>query len=228
MSEEVAALAVEGIWRRFQQGAATLEILQGVRLAVWPGEIVALVGPSGAGKSTLLHVAGLLERPDEGQVWIGGEAMAGLNESQRTAARRQRIGFVYQHHHLLAEFSALENVAMPRLIAGEGKADALRHAVELLEAVGLASRADHRPAELSGGEQQRVAIARALANDPQMLLADEPTGNLDHATADTVFALLLDLCRRKRLAALVATHNLELAGRMDRILRLKDGVVAES
>ncbi len=227
MSEEVAALAVDGIRRRFKQGAATLEILQGVRLAVWPGEIVALVGPSGAGKSTLLHVAGLLERPDEGQVWIGGEAMTGLNENQRTAARRQRIGFVYQHHHLLAEFSALENVAMPRIIAGESKAGALRHGAALLEAVGLASRADHRPAELSGGEQQRVAIARALANAPQMLLADEPTGNLDHATAGTVFALLLDLCRRKRLAALVATHNLELAGRMDRILRLKDGVVAE-
>jgi lipoprotein-releasing system ATP-binding protein len=228
MSEEIAALALDGVVRRYRQGAATLEVLQGVKLTLWPGEIVALVGPSGAGKSTLLHVAGLLERPDAGEVWLDGAACGGLSESERTALRRQRLGFVYQYHHLLAEFSAIENVAMALLIAGVGRSEAHKHAGELLNAVGLSARRTHRPAELSGGEQQRVAIARALANGPRLLLADEPTGNLDHATADTVFDLLLSLVRGGRLAALVATHNMDLAARMDRILYLRDGHISEA
>ena len=227
-AEEIAALALDGVARRFKQGAQTLEVLTDVRLAVWPGEMVALVGPSGAGKSTLLHIAGLLEAADDGEVWVSGVPGRKLGEAERTAVRRQHIGFVYQHHHLLAEFSALENVAMPPLIAGRPKADAEARARELLAAVGLSERVSHRPAELSGGEQQRVAIARALANRPQVLLADEPTGNLDHANALAVFEMLKGLVRESRLAALVATHNLELAGRMDRILHLRDGRVAEA
>ena len=228
MSEQVAALALDNVVRRYRQGAATLEVLHGANLTLWPGEIVALVGPSGAGKSTLLHMAGLLERPDAGEVWLNGAACGALSEGERTALRRQRLGFVYQYHHLLAEFSAIENVAMALLIAGVGKAEAHKHAAALLEAVGLSARRTHRPAELSGGEQQRVAIARALANGPQVLLADEPTGNLDHATADTVFDMLLSLVRGGRLAALVATHNMDPAGRMDRILYLRDGRITEA
>jgi lipoprotein-releasing system ATP-binding protein len=223
MSE--AALALEGVERTFVQGAARLHVLAGVDLSVQPGEVVALVGPSGSGKSTLLHVAGLLERPDAGEVKILGRACADLGDVARTALRRQTVGFVYQFHHLLPEFTALENVIMPQMIAGVGRRAAAERARELLGLVGLAERERHRPARLSGGEQQRVAIARALANAPKVLLADEPTGNLDLHTAGQVFDMLMDVVRRSGLAALIATHNLDLAARMDRMLTLADGKV---
>ncbi len=223
MSETV--LELKGVQRVYSQANSRLEVLKGVDLSISRGELVALVGPSGAGKSTLLHVAGLLEYPDGGDVTIAGSSCAGLPDDSRTALRRTQIGFIYQFHHLLPEFSALENVMIPRMVAGEGRRAARTKASELIEAVGLTSRATHRPAKLSGGEQQRVAIARALANAPSVLLADEPTGNLDGNTADTVFGLLEDLVRKTGLGALVATHNLDLARRMDRVLRLEDGVV---
>ncbi len=223
MSETV--LELKGVQRVYSQADSRLEVLKGVDLSISRGELVALVGPSGAGKSTLLHVAGLLEYPDGGNVTIAGSSCAGLPDDSRTALRRTQIGFIYQFHHLLPEFSALENVMIPRMVAGEGRRAARTKASELIEAVGLTSRATHRPAKLSGGEQQRVAIARALANAPSVLLADEPTGNLDGNTADTVFGLLEDLVRKTGLGALVATHNLDLARRMDRVLRLEDGVV---
>jgi lipoprotein-releasing system ATP-binding protein len=216
-------LDLGGVVRTFRQGASRLDVLRGVELRVAAGEIVALVGPSGAGKSTLLHVAGLLERPDGGEVTIAGTACGGLGDDGRTRMRRETIGFVYQYHHLLPEFSALENVAVPQIIAGVVRRQAEERARQLLSALGLAARADHRPGQLSGGEQQRVAIARALANRPRLLLADEPTGNLDPHTADDVFAVLLDLARGAGLASLVATHNPELASRMDRVVRLQDG-----
>lgn len=219
-------LILDGIRRQFRQGGATLDVLRGASLRLSPGEIVALVGPSGEGKSTLLHIAGLLERPDGGEVHIAGMACGTLGEAARTELRRATLGFVYQYHHLLPEFSASENVMLPQYVAGTSPAEARKRAESLLASVGLAKRLSHRPAEMSGGEQQRVAIARSLANRPKVLLADEPTGNLDHATADTVFGHLLDLVRGEGLAALVATHNMELAARMDRILRLKDGVIA--
>jgi lipoprotein-releasing system ATP-binding protein len=219
-------LALDGVVRRFRQGDAVLEVLHGVTLALYPGELVALVGPSGAGKSTLLHIAGLLERPDAGEVRIEGIACGAMGEAARTELRRRALGFVYQYHHLLGEFSALENVEIPQLIAGVGTGAARARANELLGMVGLSARASHRPAALSGGEQQRVALVRALANRPKVLLADEPTGNLDHATAFSVFQHLIDIVRASGLAALIATHNLELAGRMDRILTLRDGVIA--
>jgi len=220
-----SVLALEGISRSFAQGAARLEVLRGVSLVVRPGELVALVGPSGCGKSTLLHIAGLLEQPDSGEIWIAGKNGATLPDDQRSALRRDSVGFVYQYHHLLREFSALENIALPRMIAGRPRAEAAKRAQELLSQVGLAARAGHRPAELSGGEQQRVAIARALANKPRLLLADEPTGNLDEHTADEVFGLLLRLVRDAGLGALIATHNTALAARMDRRLTLHEGVV---
>jgi lipoprotein-releasing system ATP-binding protein len=220
------ALRLAGIRRRFPQGDGWLEVLRGIDLALAPGELVALVGPSGSGKSTLLHVAGLLERPSEGEVVIAGRACGGLSESDRTALRRSAIGFVYQFHHLLPEFSAVENVMMPMRIAGQGAGPARERAMALLDQLGLTPRADHRPAQLSGGEQQRVAIARAIANRPQVLLADEPTGNLDQSTSDVVFAELLELSRAQGLAALIATHNEALAARMDRTLRLVDGRLA--
>ena len=223
MSESV--LELKGVQRVYSQADSRLEVLKGVDLSISRGELVALVGPSGAGKSTLLHVAGLLEYPDGGDVTIAGSSCAGLPDDSRTDLRRTQIGFIYQFHHLLPEFSALENVMIPRMVAGEGRRAARTKASELIEAVGLTSRATHRPAKLSGGEQQRVAIARALANAPSVLLADEPTGNLDGNTADTVFGLLEDLVRKTGLGALVATHNLDLARRMDRVLRLEDGVV---
>ena len=223
MSETV--LELKGVQRVYSQADSRLEVLKGVDLSISRGELVALVGPSGAGKSTLLHVAGLLEYPDGGDVTIAGSSCAGLPDDSRTALRRTQIGFIYQFHHLLPEFSALENVMIPRMVAGEGRRAARTKASELIEAVGLTSRATHRPAKLSGGEQQRVAVARALANAPSVLLADEPTGNLDGNTADTVFGLLEDLVRKTGLGALVATHNLDLARRMDRVLRLEDGVV---
>ncbi len=218
-------LALKGVKRSFAQGAAKLEVLRGVSLAVRRGELVALVGPSGCGKSTLLHIAGLLEQADSGEIWIGGKNGATLPDDQRSALRRDSMGFVYQYHHLLREFSALENIVVPQMIAGRSRGEAAKRAQELLGLVGLAPRAEHRPAELSGGEQQRIAIARALANKPRLLLADEPTGNLDEHTADEVFGVLLRLVRDAGLGALIATHNTALAARMDRKLTLHEGVV---
>jgi lipoprotein-releasing system ATP-binding protein len=226
MSERAgAALELRQVVRTFRQAAAPLPVLRGVSLVLAPGEIVALVGPSGAGKSTLLHVAGLLERPDGGEVLLEGRPCGAMSEQERTELRRSSLGFVYQFHHLLPEFSALENVMLPQMIAGKRKSEARAHALDLLTQVGLAARAEHRPARLSGGEQQRVAIVRALANSPRVLLGDEPTGNLDQHTAGDVTALLLDIVRKSGLAALIATHNLDLASRMDRILALEDGMV---
>ncbi len=223
-----ARLRLDSIVRTFTPGGNRIEVLRGAALTVGPGEMIALVGPSGAGKSTLLHIAGLLERPDGGEVVIDGRAATGLSDAQRTAIRRTAIGFVYQFHHLLPEFSAQENVALPQIIAGTRRSAAMTRSAELLQRVGLAARLGHRPARLSGGEQQRVAIARALANRPSLLLADEPTGNLDHNTADEVFAILLALVHESRIGALVATHNLDLARRMDRVLELRDGVLVEA
>jgi lipoprotein-releasing system ATP-binding protein len=220
-----SVLVLKNVRRSFEQGAARLEVLRGVSLAVRRGELVALVGPSGCGKSTLLHIAGLLEQADSGEIWIAGKNGATLPDDQRSALRRDSMGFVYQYHHLLREFSALENIAVPQMIAGRARGEAAERAKDLLGLVGLAPRAEHRPAELSGGEQQRVAIARALANKPQLLLADEPTGNLDEHTADDVFGVLLRLVRDAGLGALIATHNTALAARMDRRLTLHEGVV---
>jgi lipoprotein-releasing system ATP-binding protein len=221
--EITPALELRGVRRVFRSGGAEIVVLDGIDLALSPGEIVALVGPSGAGKSTLLHVAGLLERPDGGKVLIDGADCGDLPDERRTLLRRSELGFVYQFHHLLPEFSALENVMLPQMIAGIGRTRAREKAAALLAGVGLAARAAHRPARLSGGEQQRVAIVRALANDPKILLGDEPTGNLDHATGAGVMNTLIDLVRRTGLAALIATHNLELARRLDRIVALADG-----
>jgi lipoprotein-releasing system ATP-binding protein len=219
------SLALRGVRKAFRQGGAELVVLDGVDLDLRSGEIVALVGPSGAGKSTLLHIAGLLERPDSGRVLVAGRDCGQLADDARTLLRRRTLGFVYQFHHLLAEFSALENVMLPQMIAGVPRAAARRKAEALLGQVGLSERLSHRPARLSGGEQQRVAIVRALANDPQLLLADEPTGNLDHATGDAVMATLIDIVRSSGLAALIATHNLDLARRLDRIVALEDGKI---
>lgn len=220
------ALALVQVVRTFAQGGEDrLEVLRGASLAVMPGEMVALVGPSGAGKSTLLHVAGLLEPPQSGEVLIGGAPCGGLDDKRRTLLRRGKLGFVYQFHHLLPEFSARENIVLPQMIAGVSKRDAGWRADELLDSVGLSARAHHRPGKMSGGEQQRVAIVRALANNPAILLADEPTGNLDPETADAVFAQLLALVREQKLAALVATHNMALAARMDRTLSLQNGQI---
>ena len=220
-------LSIQGLVKVFEQGERRLEVLRGADLSVRAGEMVALVGPSGAGKSTLLQICGLLEKPDSGALSIAGEDAAKLSEVKRTALRGRTIGFVYQYHHLLPEFSALENLMIPQLITGTPKAEARERAQSLLADVGLSERAGHRPARLSGGEQQRVAIARALANRPALLLADEPTGNLDPATGDRVFELLIGLVRDKGLAALIATHNPSLADRMDRRLRLEDGRIVE-
>ena len=226
-STPVAALHLAGVERRYAQGTGALEILRGAELTLYPGEMAALVAPSGVGKSTLLHVAGLLERPQGGEVFVGGRATSAMGDGERTRMRREEIGFVYQFHYLLPEFSALENVVMPQMIRGLGKRDAGARAAELLAFLGLGERLSNRPGELSGGEQQRVAIARAVANAPRLLLADEPTGNLDPATASHVFATLISLVRASGLAALVATHNMDLAARMDRRLTLKDGLVVE-
>jgi lipoprotein-releasing system ATP-binding protein len=219
------ALALRGVTRVFRQGERQLKVLRGVDLTLVRGELVALVGPSGAGKSTLLHIAGLLERPDGGSVEVGGIACSTLSDGDRTRIRRDTVGFVYQFHHLLPEFSALENVMLPQLIAGLSKREARERAQQLLSMVGLAERAGHRPGRLSGGEQQRVAIVRAIANVPRVLLADEPTGNLDPSTAEGVFQQLQKLVKATGLSALIATHNLDLAKRMDRVLELKDGMV---
>jgi lipoprotein-releasing system ATP-binding protein len=227
MNEQKPAVFLNAIERRYRQGDATLEILRGAELALWPGESVALVAPSGAGKSTLLHIAGLLEHPDAGEVYVDGVATSQMSDSQRTAVRRTEIGFVYQFHHLMPEFSAVENVMLPQMIRGLSRAEAHLRADELLTYLGLKARLDHRPAELSGGEQQRVAIARAVANAPSVLLADEPTGNLDPRTAAHVFGALDQLVRASGLAALVATHNMELAQKMDRRVTIQDGTVVE-
>jgi len=220
-----AALTATGLHRSFMQGPREINVLRGANLEIWPGQTVALVGPSGAGKSTLLHILGLLERPDSGSVVIGGEECGALDDAARTRVRRSEVGFIYQFHHLLVEFSALENVVLPQRIAGLERKEAERRACDLLKIFGLADRADHRPAELSGGEQQRVAIARAVANAPKLLLADEPTGNLDPPTAERVFQQLLQFVRKAGLAAIIATHNLELAQRMDRVVQLEDGLL---
>ncbi|MFN8720197.1 MAG: ABC transporter ATP-binding protein [Rhodospirillales bacterium] len=222
-----AMLAMRDVVRTYRQANERLDVLKGVTLVVAPGELVGLVGPSGAGKSTLLHLAGLLEKPDGGTVTVDGEDASRLSDGDRTALRRRAIGFVYQFHHLLPEFSALENVAMPQMIAGVPGRRARDRAEELLARVGLGARLTHRPARLSGGEQQRTAIARALANGPRLLVADEPTGNLDHRTADEVFSMLAGLVRGGDFGALVATHNLEIAGRMDRVLEMRDGRIVE-
>jgi lipoprotein-releasing system ATP-binding protein len=226
MSDVVFPLSLRDVKRTFVQGDRRLEVLQGVSLDLRPGEIVALVGQSGSGKSTLLHIAGLLERPDGGDVVVDGKSAGAANDRERTGLRRRVLGFVYQYHHLLPEFSAIENVMLPQMLNGRSRAQARSHAAELLAMVQLKDRSDHRPGRLSGGEQQRVAIARAVANAPSVLLADEPTGNLDSSTADTVFRQLLSLVRDTGMAALVATHNPELAARMDRTVTLKDGVLS--
>ena len=218
-----AILSLRGVTRTYPTAQGGLTVLKGVDLEVMPGEVVGLIGPSGSGKSSLLHAAGLLERPTSGQVLIDGEDVGGLDERARTRLRLHRIGFVYQFHHLLPEFDALDNVALPMRIAGVGEGEARRRATEKLTALGLGQRVTHQPAQLSGGEQQRVAIARALANSPRLLLADEPTGNLDPATSQAVFESLRDLAKTTGVAALIATHNMELAGHMDRVFALKDG-----
>lgn len=223
MSEAGVPLRLAGVERRYRTEAGELPVLTGADLSLAAGEIVALVAPSGTGKSTLLHLAGLLERPDAGEVFIDGRAAGSLSDDARTAIRRGTIGFVYQFHHLLPEFTALENVALPQMAAGTARAAADARAHELLAAFGLAGREQHRPGKLSGGEQQRVAIARALANRPRILLADEPTGNLDVGTSDHVFAELLEAVRGQGVAALIATHNPALAARMDRVVTLRDG-----
>jgi lipoprotein-releasing system ATP-binding protein len=225
MSDRPPALELRGVRKVFRQGNVELAVLNGVDLMLAPGEIVALVGPSGAGKSTMLHVAGLLERPGGGAVLIEGRDCGALSDEHRTMLRRRALGFVYQFHHLLPEFSAVENVMLPQMIGGIRRADARRKAEALLGRVGLAERLAHRPARLSGGEQQRVAIVRALANDPKILLADEPTGNLDHTTAAGVMETLIEIVRAHGLAALIATHNLELAARLDRTVMLEDGLL---
>jgi lipoprotein-releasing system ATP-binding protein len=219
------ALALHGIARAYRTGSGPLPVLQNANLSLRAGELVALVAPSGAGKSTLLHIAGLLERPDAGEVFVGGQATSTLSDDSRTALRRTEIGFVYQFHHLLAEFSALENLMLPQMIAGLSRMEAEARAAELLGYLRVDHRASHRPAELSGGEQQRVAIARAVANGPRILLADEPTGNLDPKTAGLVFAALKSLVRESGLAALIATHNFTLAADMDRTITIEDGEI---
>ncbi|MFN3169113.1 MAG: ABC transporter ATP-binding protein [Hyphomicrobiales bacterium] len=218
-------LQLHNVWRGFQTGEARLDILKNTDFAVHPGELVAMVAPSGAGKSTLLHICGLLDRPDSGTVLINGRDTTGLDDKDLSSLRGEEIGFVYQFHHLLPEFDAMENVMMPQLISGLDRATARDRAMELLDYLHIGPRATHRPAELSGGEQQRVAIARAMANAPSLLLADEPTGNLDPGTADHVFQVLLALVRAAGVSALIATHNMELASRADRIITLEDGKV---
>jgi lipoprotein-releasing system ATP-binding protein len=226
-ADNAPLIFLKGVGRRYIQGDATLEILKDTEFAVWAGQSVALVAPSGVGKSTLLHIAGLLEHPDDGEVFIDKVATSQLSDAQRTRIRRTDIGFVYQAHHLLPEFSAVENVILPQMIRGLRRKVAMLRAVELLSYLGLKERLTHRPAELSGGEQQRVAIARAVANAPRILLADEPTGNLDPRTSEHVFNAMTQLVRASGLAVVIATHNMDIAARMDRRVTLKDGKVVE-
>lgn len=221
-----AMLELVGLEKAYNRGKPSeVTVLRGASVSVGRGEVVALVAPSGAGKSTLLHIAGLLDTADSGAVRLGGQDTAGLSDRDRTDIRRQQVGFIYQFHHLLPEFSALENIVLPQLANGVSEKAAKARGMDLLGRVGIAKRADHRPAALSGGEQQRVAFCRAMANNPRLLLADEPTGNLDPGTSDQVFGVLMELVRETGLSALIATHNLELAGRMDRIVRLDGGRV---
>jgi lipoprotein-releasing system ATP-binding protein len=226
-AEEVPVVYLHEIKRQYMQGETPLIILNGAKLALWAGQSVALVAPSGSGKSTLLHIAGLLESPDEGEVYVGGNPTSGLSDMDRTQIRRTEIGFVYQSHRLLPEFTALENVMLPQMIRGLKRSETVKRATEILAYLGLSERIKHRPTELSGGEQQRVAIARAVANAPRVLLADEPTGNLDPQTANHVFQALMQLVKATRVAMLIATHNMELAGRMDRRVSLVNGEVVE-
>jgi lipoprotein-releasing system ATP-binding protein len=226
LSSATPVLHLAGVEKSYNRGLPNqVDVLSGVDLSVAAGEVVALVAPSGAGKSTLLHIAGLLDTPDAGTVEIEGQALSGKSDGKRTAMRRQDVGFIYQFHHLLAEFTAQENIVLPQLANGVSQSAADARARELLERVGLAARAGHRPAAMSGGEQQRVAFCRALANGPRLLLADEPTGNLDPGTSDQVFAALMDLVSATGMAAVIATHNLDLAARMDRVVRLEAGLL---
>ena len=219
-------LSLKGIEKSYNHGLPSeVRVLNGVSLSIGPGEVIALVAPSGAGKSTLLHVAGLLDTPDTGEVLLNGKVMSGAGDTARTEARRREIGFIYQFHHLLPEFDAVENIVLPQLANGVEAGKAADWARELLAKVGLAERQTHRPAQLSGGEQQRVAFCRALANRPKLLLADEPTGNLDPATSDQVFDVLLNLVRSTKMSALIATHNMDLAARMDRVVHLRAGQI---
>ncbi|WJR81778.1 ABC transporter ATP-binding protein [Bradyrhizobium sp. NP1] len=226
-AEDAPVIYLHEIKRQYVQGEAPLIILDGAKLALWAGQSVALVAPSGSGKSTLLHIAGLLETPDEGEVYVAGAPTSQLSDMERTQIRRTEIGFVYQSHRLLPEFSALENVMLPQMIRGLKRSETIKRSTELLGYLGLGERLKHRPAELSGGEQQRVAIARAVANAPRALLADEPTGNLDPHTADHVFQALMQLVKATQVAMLIATHNMELASRMDRRVSLENGQVVE-
>jgi lipoprotein-releasing system ATP-binding protein len=226
-ADEVPVIYLHEIRRQYRQGEATLTILDGAKLALWAGQSVALVAPSGSGKSTLLHIAGLLETPDDGEVYVGGTPTSQLADADRTQIRRSDIGFVYQSHRLLPEFTALENVMLPQMIRGLRRSETIKRSSEILSYLGLGNRTNHRPAELSGGEQQRVAIARAVANAPRALLADEPTGNLDPQTAEHVFDGLMQLVRATRVAMLIATHNMELANRMDRRVSLSNGQIVE-
>jgi lipoprotein-releasing system ATP-binding protein len=226
-TEDVPVIYLHEIKRQYMQGEAPLTILDGAKLALWGGQSVALVAPSGSGKSTLLHIAGLLETPDDGEVYVAGAPTSQLTDIERTQIRRTEIGFVYQSHRLLPEFSALENVMLPQMIRGIRRRETIRRSTEILSYLGLGDRLRHRPAELSGGEQQRVAIARAVANAPRALLADEPTGNLDPHTSDHVFQALMQLVKATHVAMLIATHNMELAGRMDRRVSLVDGRIVE-
>jgi lipoprotein-releasing system ATP-binding protein len=227
MTAATPVLELKAIDRTYKTSACDLPVLRGMDLRIAPGELVGLVGPSGSGKSTLLHTAGLLERPEAGDVLLDGTDCLKLSEDGRTAIRRNKIGFVYQFHHLLPEFNAVDNVAMPLMIAGKGRKQAREKAASLLDEMGLADRLYHQPAQLSGGEQQRVAIARALANDPRLVIADEPTGNLDPATTERVFVTLIKMVREEGAGVLVATHNLALTRHMDRVLTLKDGKLAD-
>jgi lipoprotein-releasing system ATP-binding protein len=223
----VPVLELRAIDRTYRTSAGELPVLRGTDLRIAPGELVGLVGPSGSGKSTLLHTAGLLERPESGEVLLDGADCLKLSEDGRTAIRRKKIGFVYQFHHLLPEFNAVDNVSMPLMIAGVGRKQARQKAASLLDEMGLSERLDHQPAQLSGGEQQRVAIARALANDPRLVIADEPTGNLDPATTERVFATLIKMVREEGAGVLVATHNFALTRHMDRVLTLRDGKLTD-
>ena len=226
-AQDVPVIYLHEIKRQYMQGEVPLVILDGAKLALWAGQSVALVAPSGSGKSTLLHIAGLLESPDDGEVYVAGAPTSQLTDIERTQIRRTEIGFVYQSHRLLPEFSALENVMLPQMIRGLKRSETVRRSTEILTYLGLGDRLRHRPAELSGGEQQRVALARAVANAPRALLADEPTGNLDPHTSDHVFQALMQLVKATQVAMLIATHNMELAGRMDRRVSLVDGRIVE-